>query len=330
MKKLKNFLKAPRSYIRKKELEYVGFKQAREFSSGEGYDYERDDSFLAFVYDTTNLGDEIQTIAQVGVMPEESNPKLINRDDLSSYEGRKRKCIMNGWFTHRPSKWPPSEEIEPIFVSFHISRDEIAAKKYQEYYKKYEPIGCRDKATVEKLENIGVKAEFTGCLTLTLENPYQEEEREGHIVVTDSHINNNKSYPPSAPKIFEKVVPKKIKEEAIYLKHEVSEKYKNKYKGKINKAVKLLNIYANSKLVITSRLHCALPCLAMGIPVVFLHRKWNTDERFDGYREILNGHGPSATKANINWQNPNRPQLDKEKSRLKKFINKKLNNFSGN
>src|SRR5690606_2212306 len=36
------------------------------------------------------------------------------------------------------------------------------------------------------------------------------------------------------------------------------------------KALDVLKAYANAKLVITSRIHCALPCLAFGTPVIFV------------------------------------------------------------
>lgn len=50
----------------------------------------------------------------------------------------------------------------------------------------------------------------------------------------------------------------------------------------------LLNDYSTASLVITSRLHCALPCLAMGTPCIFVsedHLK--NDGRFNGLYELL-------------------------------------------
>src|SRR5690606_10070852 len=35
-------------------------------------------------------------------------------------------------------------------------------------------------------------------------------------------------------------------------------------------AQKLLDVYSQASLVITSRIHCALPCVALGTPVIFV------------------------------------------------------------
>ena len=48
----------------------------------------------------------------------------------------------------------------------------------------------------------------------------------------------------------------------------------------------LLETYANAGLVITSRLHCALPCIAMGTPVVFVGAYDNS--RFQGLGNLVN------------------------------------------
>jgi hypothetical protein len=76
------------------------------------------------------------------------------------------------------------------------------------------------------------------------------------------------------------------------------------YAGKTRLANTLLDVYARAKLVITTRLHCALPCLALGTPVVFLHERYAEDRRFDGLREYLRGYGPDAQSADIDWENP--------------------------
>jgi exopolysaccharide biosynthesis predicted pyruvyltransferase EpsI len=40
--------------------------------------------------------------------------------------------------------------------------------------------------------------------------------------------------------------------------------------NRLRKAIQLLRTYATAKSVITTRLHCALPCLAIGTPVLFI------------------------------------------------------------
>lgn len=209
---------------------------------------------------------------------------------------------MNGWYSNFP--WPPSSNIDPIFISFHIAHNDLAKESLASYYKRHEPIGCRDEATVKKLREIGVDAYFSGCLTLTLNNPYSNDARNGQVLVVDAHLDGENTYPPSTPRLLKRLVPESILKDAIYLEQEVAEKYANNYSFKPAQALRLLELYAKAKLVITTRLHCALPCLALGTPEVFMHERYETDIRFDGYREILNGYSMDAIAADINWDSP--------------------------
>lgn len=77
-------------------------------------------------------------------------------------------------------------------------------------------------------------------------------------------------------------------QEAIsYVTHECQLSVPHRERFELAKA--LLQRYANAKLVITSRIHAALPCLGLGTPVILIcpyDRK-----RFDGIAELLNYFG---------------------------------------
>lgn len=328
IEKAKKIKRRFESLYHKKLWKYKEFGEVDKLSGNIEIRSKNGIEFGSFVYNTANLGDNIQTIAQIGVIGRSESICPINREDLGRYEGKRRACIMNGWFTHNTEEWPPSKEIEPIFVSFHAADERVVNRESKKYYKKYEPIGCRDYSTLQKLNDIGVEAKFTGCLTLTLENPYSKSERENYVVVSDSHPgpeSYDNSAPPnkSAPDIFEKLVPEKVQENAIYVEHNVGPKAK-KYARKMKKSLELLELYAKAKIVITSRLHCALPCIAMGVPVVFLHKKWNTENRLDGYRNIINGYGPKDEKIEIDWKYPVPSNAKSMKKRIKNFLTKKV------
>src|SRR5205085_10361521 len=52
-----------------------------------------------------------------------------------------------------------------------------------------------------------------------------------------------------------------------------------------------LKKYATAKLVVTSRLHCALPCLAFGTPVIFIHFGFKNEYdscRLEGVTNLFN------------------------------------------
>jgi hypothetical protein len=275
------------------------------------------DKYLSLLYKTSNIGDDIQTIAQLGFIPPDANIKWVRRDKIHEFNGDNRRCIMNGWFTHSPESWPPSENIRPVFVSFHISKPELASSKYKPFYKKHEPIGCRDLYTARILNDIGIDAVFTGCLTLTINNPNRNVERRG-VIVCEAH--REEDYLPSAPDLFNRLIPEKIKRQATYVHHGVRDRYAGHHIYKMSKAIKLLDMYSRAKIVITSRLHCALPCIAMGTPVVFLHKDWASDKRFDGYRDLINGYGPNSEQVRIDWDNPFSADPSAFKQRIAAFI----------
>src|SRR5690606_18727181 len=71
--------------------------------------------------------------------------------------------------------------------------------------------------------------------------------------------------------------------------HKLSGKHSEEQRFK--EAERFLNIFSKAKLVITSRIHCALPCLALGTPVIFINYGFsnNSDQsRFKGITDLFN------------------------------------------
>lgn len=288
-------------------------------------------------YKETNIGDYIQSLAARQFV-DEKDVIYWNRDELDKYP-ENAKVIMNGWFTHRPANWPPSPTLCPLFVAFHINSSaysELLSEKSIEYLKKYEPIGCRDKTTAELLQERGVKAYFSSCLTTTLGYKYKSAKRSNKIYVVDAV-----HYVPEASRRIQK-----YKFLAYYLFHYKgckkfinSARHNNKYEVNIGKeydrfcqlvrsyiiskqllhkdelkdvviltqyhhnkevptnaerfqrAKELLHKYSEAKLVITSRIHCALPCTGLGTPVIFLKNMDDSESsvcRFKGLLDLLN------------------------------------------
>lgn len=251
-------------------------------------------------YNSFNLGDEIQSIAAQRFLPRIDY--YIDREELSNFKyPEKVKIILNGWFKYIPSKWPPSGNIIPLFSSFHISPEpkksilgkyfnlinlsntnnlqNIAHPLFVDYYKKFEPIGCRDLYTARLLNSMGIKTEFTGCLSLTLEN--KSVKRTDEVVFVDPFGN----LPPNNfnQKLWSKI-PENIRNSSLKLSHFfVNPNFMQRFK----QAGDLLDIYSRAKLVVTSRLHCALPCLAYNTPVIFISTKLR-NERLEGLSDLFN------------------------------------------
>lgn len=237
-----------------------------------------------------NLGDYIQSLAAKQFLPQID--QYINREELNKYTGPKTKIILNGWFMHHPENWPPSPKINPLFISFHINikhTEGILGKKRISYLKQYEPIGCRDLNTLELLKKKDIQAYLSSCLTLTLGNKYRHREN-GDIYIVDALF----KYPTRAS-VFKNFnsLNKAIKNRNIFLLGKRNKQLREilgddivktakKITHQINSdayptedlrfelAEKTLKCYEKARLVITSRIHCALPCLAMGTPVVFI------------------------------------------------------------
>ena len=258
-----------------------------------------------------NVGDNIQSLAAKQFLPEVD--LRLNREKLAEYDGDPVKLIMNGWFTHNVHNWVPSENIDPLFVSFHINNTAapfMLSDKGIAYLKKHEPIGCRDQFSVETLKAKGIDAYFTGCLTLTLDSyKVDDSQRNDKIYIVDPLY----GYP-----TLEKVtydyrrflrslqngtifnIGKRKKHLAKFIDSDLmrsaemvnQEPPANKYSDdqKFAMAEELLHKYARAKLVITSRIHCALPCLAMGTPVIFVNgfTSFVDSCRFDGILELFN------------------------------------------
>lgn len=208
-------------------------------------------------YDTHNIGDDIQSIAAEQFLP--SVDYLVLRDNIGSFD-KECKLIMNGWFMHKYGstghqkyKFPPKENIKPLITSFHLDTTEIFDK---EYFKKHEPIGCRDLYTLGIMQDAGIDAYFSGCMTLTLKRPDVERTEEVFCVDVGPEY------------------------KGIHLTHETFEKDYHKRK---QAALDLLNKYARAKKVITSRLHCYLPCIAFGTPVELVGYD---KKRFDGLMDV--------------------------------------------
>ncbi|MCF6294471.1 MAG: polysaccharide pyruvyl transferase family protein [Flavobacteriaceae bacterium] len=258
-----------------------------------------------------NVGDNIQSLAAKQFLPKVD--VFLNRERLGKYKGEKTKLIANGWFTHNIHNWVPSDDIDPLFVSFHMNNTAapfMLSSQGISYLKKHEPIGCRDQFTVDILKAKGIDAYFTGCLTLTLDTyKVDDSERNETIYIVDPLYNyprkekvfyNFKAFIRSIlngkilnlgkkDKHIKKFIDKELIKSAIFINQEPpSNTYTDEEKFEM--AESLLKKYARAKLVITSRIHCALPCLALGTPVIFVNGfdSFVDSCRFDGILDLFN------------------------------------------
>ena len=233
-----------------------------------------------------NAGDYIQSLAAQQFLPKVH--RYFNREHLNEYSGPKTKLIMNGWFMHNPKSWPPSPDILPLFVSFHLSRRAAAIVLNQtnvSFLKKYE-VGARDFSTLNLLKTKGINAFFSGCLTLTLGNIFHHQPGTEIYFVDVLH---KPHFLGRRKRILRKLFGDEITRSAKGIQHTYPSQMYRTEESRFQLANHLLSIYQKAKLVVTSRLHCALPCLAMGTPVVLVNGYISKEQvRFEGLEKLLN------------------------------------------
>lgn len=269
-------------------------------------------TYEKITYSKTNLinvGDYVQSIAARQFLPQVDT--FISREGLKQYNGDDVKMIMNAWFMANPNNFPPSAKINPLYVSIHINskvKNGMTTPECIEHFKKHEPIGCRDEYTRDLLIAKGVDAYFSGCLTLTLGKTYKRNKPTDKVYIVDVMF-DSLSLPQliNEPlRLAKRILNGRIKE------HNWRKNILNNFftKELLNEAEyitqladdvpasegfvladKYLKMLCNAKLVITSRIHCALPCLAMGVPVIFIYGGFDLEMvkcRFGGITDFFN------------------------------------------
>ena len=265
-----------------------------------------------------NIGDYVQSLAAQQYFT--STEKFIHRDYLNKSLEKKTKLIMNGWFTYHPENWPPHENIDPLFVSFHLDKNyekDFFTKDTIEYLNKYAPIGCRDFATLSLMKKYNIDAYYSSCLTTTLNRELYENgsEKDG-IYFVDVLYRDDLEYKwqfnkrsllkdvikgkwsiKNTKNILYQHFPKELVDSGeiltqAYKSKDIHTDNSNVHQNRLNIASDLLKKLCNAKLVITSRIHIALPCLAFGTPVLFVYGGDLTKEadniRFMGTIDHLN------------------------------------------
>ena len=247
---------------------------------------------------------------------------------------------------YKPEVFPPSDRVEPLPISMHLSphvREAMLSNPDGlRWFKANEPIGCRDTETMRFLESKGIRAYFSGCITLTLGKKYRNNgERRGLIFVdpyfagrlevkplellaalafaalhfrtwrcvkkkfrslalsaTGENYLRRLFYSATFIKTYSRLFSLSELREAEYVMHWVDIDAATKGDARnvdeqlLSYAESLVKKYAAASLVVTSRLHCALPCLAVGTPVLFIDGEQldasRTAARFGGLIDLLN------------------------------------------
>lgn len=226
---------------------------------------------LLYYKDTDNIGDDIQTYAQERFLPRIDY--LVDRENLELFipnRKEKVKLIMNAWYVHDIFNFNISPYIEPLYISMFLKKvpykggitvgTDYLNNNLLESFKKCGPVGTRDNHTKKILDKLEIPNYFSGCMTLTL-NKLPNVLKQDYIVtvgLTDKEISYIKKNTKYEVKKFIQDVPRGS------FANESWEKRKKRVED-------TLRLYQGARMVITTKLHCSLPCLALGTPVLLLY-----------------------------------------------------------
>ena len=309
---------------------------------------------------TSNLGDDIQSLAAVHLLRKNgiTDYVCVEREELDSYSGEPVALITNGWFLHNFQNFPPSNKIKPLFIGFYCHHPRLI-EKHQKYFKKHEPIGCRSASTVWACQEHGIEAYLSGCLTmgfdevshtsnglrarrraLEVKHKKTPPAREGFYRTIPTPNYTQKSHrglmavkEPSVCVVDPDFGGKWLKwsraleghaktlgENLMYFTHEKSGIVGLPHAERLDIAQSFLHMYGGASLVVTSRLHCVLPCRALNTPAKFIHPNIYHDPRFKGLQTVLCGRTPDA-----NWNDIlSRVDIGKKKISLDKSFRELL------
>eukprot|EP00804_Cyclotella_cryptica_P011163 CCRYP_007702-RE/>CCRYP_007702-RE protein AED:0.04 eAED:0.04 QI:3750/1/1/1/0.71/0.62/8/190/1362 len=232
-----------------------------------------------------NSGDELQTFAGLQFLPY-----------LSDYIDRERglpianqvNLFGNGWWGTRVA-FPPHESSNMILVSMHMSSFFLqVASDNLEYFKSYThdigPIGARDIPSYEFLKGKGVPVFVSSCFSQMISMYEHEKKKRTGIVIVDVEVEH---------------LPKTIRLVAKnYSSYVPEDKMMSRFE-RLKHAYNLLRIYATeTKVLITSQIHAALPASALGIPVIFVENTGGGDLT-EGISDLF--HVYNVNNVNASW-----------------------------
>lgn len=219
-----------------------------------------------------NLGDPIQWFGVLNMyqaigIPEKEIFEIPVFDMDQVDQAGELTLIMQGHITHSMLRGVMSKKnIRPLFIGFALLGTELDEEEI-EYIRQYQPILCRDEITYRILSAIGIESYIFGCLSFIFPQRMVSKRLEKVFFV-------------DTPESLKKFIPPSMESRIEYVSHAIpliSDALRNEdlKKAEIT-AINALHKYAQEAiLVVSSRLHCLCPCLAMGIPVIAVRNNFS-------------------------------------------------------
>ena len=227
--------------------------------------------------ESENLGDDIQSYAAMQFLPRVDY--FIDRESMDAFlpeTPETVKTILNGWYLYDHLACPPSEYIHPLLTSIHFDTKErpyggrdiemnfVLEYAGADFLRRNGPVGARDFPTYEMLQRHSIDSYFSSCLTLTL-TPFPNIDKTNEILLVDAcwddrlePLRESLGKATGLPvRILTHYTPRPM---LVQMTHN----------DRMMFVETRLKMYQSAQCVVTTRLHCALPCLALGTPVILI------------------------------------------------------------
>lgn len=213
---------------------------------------------VPFTNGTNNLGDDIQSLAAQRWF---ETRQWVDREKPKSWG--KHKVVLSHFFWDMPLEMGQNVIVAGFYLCRHHLPRLVQNGLWERLRRAVEaqgfPAGCRDTETTALLMQNGVPAMWSSCITGTLRhkaNPGSE------LLAVDT----------DAPDGTWNT-----------LSHKIPEMRKWNPEERMKYAADRLDRYANAKEIVTGRLHCYLPCKAMGVNVKADNSKSEMKDRWSGH-----------------------------------------------
>jgi hypothetical protein len=229
-----------------------------------------------------NIGDVLQGIVAKAFLSDQA--EVVDREGLNKIDHvRDGLLIANGWYMHDFESFPPPANVNPIYISVHIADSAmLRSPEIREHFKRNSPIGCRDKKTLKLFLGWGIPAYFSGCLTTTISLGQSPITQSNEVLLVDGVDH------PVPDEICQKLEAH-YNEPLVRVTHDPPrtegdlEEYSEKAQQHM---IELLKRYKGARKVITTKIHCGLPCLGIGANVMMIHSN-PSDPRLNTVREFI-------------------------------------------
>lgn len=231
-----------------------------------------------------NIGDVLQGMVAKPFLPLDA--MAADREAMAEIDVTQPGFLLaNGWYMHNFTKFPPPENITPLYISVHIANSQMLSNEnVREHFKKHSPIGCRDKKTLKLFLGWGIPAYYSGCLTITSKAMNGSTRPEIEEVLLVDNVDHQ------IPEEVKTKLESLLGKELVRVSHDPPDN-SGSFQGYVASSTvhmkNLLERYCKAQLVITTKIHCALPCLGMGARVMLIHPNPD-DPRLETVKQFLN------------------------------------------